>query len=672
MRDDKGRITGSLSSGEDITHQRTSERALRRSEQKLAGMIASMQEGIVYADEDLIVRTVNPYFCEFLGVQSEQIVGHPLSSFHSPELQKQVEGLIEDARQGSKRVYSVERELAGHHVLLRIQPVSSGEEFLGMVMTVHDITEQRTARLAAEAANQAKSSFLANVSHEIRTPMNGVLGMTAMLLETELNDAQQMFASTIQDSAEALLRVINDVLDFSQVEAGKLSLDAQDFDWESMMNGVQQILAPQAAEKNLKLSCCGDTDLPPLVHGDETRLRQILLNLGGNAVKFTDNGGVVLSVERLAESEAGVTVRFSVVDTGAGVAVEEQRRLFESFYQVDGSDTRRHGGSGLGLSISKQLVELMGGTIGLESGLGEGSCFWFTVTLGHATTTRSRTASGTLLPAEEEHGSRSGRILVVDDHRVNRRVARVQLERLGYDVELAASGAEALALTAKPRFDLVFMDVQMPEMNGFEVTRALRTRGDTNPAGRPLPVVAMTAHAGQEDRERCIASGMDDYMTKPVRHLELIRILDRHLDAGVSDAERAVTPETAGGSASPRLSSTAFSRDELLALLGGQEELLAELLPILREDADRLLEQLRRAIVERSAQDVVDVAHALKGVLGSVAGRDAADTARRIERLGRASGFEQVEGELVSLEREIARLCDAIEACIPQPMARPA
>ncbi len=700
IRDDAGRIVGSLASGEDITYQRASERALRRSEQKLAGMVASMQEGIVYADEDGIVQTVNPYFCDFVGVKAEQIVGQRLEDVHTPEIQANVNGLIADARKGNKRIYSVERELAGRHVTLRIQPVSMGDDFLGMVLNIHDITEQRTARLAAEEASRAKSSFLANVSHEIRTPMNGVLGMTAMLLETELTEEQQRFASTVQESAEALLGLINDVLDFSKVEAGKLTLQAQDFDWQRLLEGVRQILVPQVDSKQLQITCCGDPALPALLRGDESRLRQVLLNLGGNAVKFTEGGGVVLEVECVEETAEEVTVRFSVMDTGGGVAVNEQRRLFESFYQVDGSDTRQHGGSGLGLAICKQLVELMGGTIGLESAVGEGSIFWFSVTLARATnpataTNLAATNEGKALAVHDVTmdgtQSRSGRILVVDDNKTNRQVALTLLEHMGYEVVVARSGKQALTMTATPFFDLVLMDLQMPGMDGLETTRALRAEGHVARAGWALPVVALTAHARSEDRHRCLAAGMDDYLTKPLQKFELLRILDRHLPASASRAARSLVSEavdvpvavaskpTAKLAAKPTvdLASTSaslpvFCYEELMEMLGSNDDLLPELLSILREDTDALVESLRKAIADGASEGVVGSSHALKGVLGGVAGRAAAQTAKNLERLGRQHVFDLAEGELTHLEEQIAQLLAAIEDAIAQPVAQPA
>lgn len=520
----------------DIEQEQEAALAVRRSERKLAGMIASMQEGVVYADEDGVVRTVNPCFCDFFGVEADQVLGQRLDAFHGPEVRARLDGLLTDARRGSERVYSVEREVAGRHVNLRIQPVREGDEFLGMVMNLHDVTEQRTARLAAEEASLAKSNFLARVSHEIRTPLSGVIGMTAILVETDLTEPQRDLAQTVQESAEALLGVVDDVLDFSRAEAGNLSLKTHDFRWSHLRDEVSVALAPLAAQKQLHLSVCGDPDLPPYLRGDVTRLRQILVNLGGNAIKFTESGGVALSAEKVGETAEGVTLRFSVTDSGVGLSAKEQRRLFESFYQVDASDTRQHGGLGLGLAISRHLVDLMGGAIGLESSAGEGSCFWFTVTLPRATSAAEPADQGLGGPAAE------------------------------------------------------------PEAQ--EVT-------PTEPTTRPqLPPV--------------------------------------------------------------------FSYEDLLDLLGGDEALVPEILPILKQDADRMVEQLRRAISDRESRGVVAAAHTLKGVLGSVAGRAAADTARRIERLGRESAFDGAEVELARLETEIAQLVDAMGDQIRQPVAQPA
>ena len=421
--------------------------------------------------------------------------------------------------------------------------IREGDTITGGLGIVRDISKRKQieqeltrARDAAEATAKSKSAFLANMSHEIRTPMNGVIGMCNLLLDTRLDHDQKDFAETIRHSAEALLTVLNDILDFSKIEAGKLHFEKIDFDLRNVIEGSLDLLFPRASSKNLKLSVYTPPDLPTRLSGDPGRLRQVLLNLVGNAIKFTESGEVSITVRTVVGDTKSAMLRFEVKDTGIGLTAEAQSRLFAPFSQADESTTRRFGGTGLGLVISKQIVEMMEGEIGVQSVHGRGSTFWFTVKLarqaGGSTATPHESYDqrpAKITPALIEGGvqadsrSRSLRVLVAEDNIVNQRVTLFQLQKIGHKAELAADGVEVLEALERSQFDAILMDCQMPEMDGYEATRRIRA----NPRYAKICIIAMTANAMKGDREACLAAGMDDYISKPTAPSDLIAALER-------------------------------------------------------------------------------------------------------------------------------------------------
>ena len=519
-RNESGEVIGLIGISHDITERRS----LERERDRILNLSLDL---ISVGGFDGFLKRVNPAWSAALGFTDDELLATPFCEFVHPEDR---DALVAEIERLQRRERTVDFECRlrcsnGNYksFLWTAVPVPEGELFDAIG---HDITGRKRmeaqleeARDVAVESARLKSEFLANMSHEIRTPMNGIIGMTGLLLESNLAPDQREFAEIIRHSGDALLTLINDILDLSKIEAGKLQMETLDFDINNAVEGSLELLAQRAREKGIELACLIYRDVPRQLKGDPGRLRQVLTNLIGNAVKFTDHGEVIIRAEKESETVKGVVVRFTVSDTGIGIDTAVQSKLFHAFTQADGSTTRKYGGTGLGLAISKQIVELMGGNIGVQSNHGKGSTFWFTAKFEKSSVDLSlaTTAAGSL---------QNARILIVDDNGTNRRIVSHQLSTWGVIHNEAQSGPEALeilrsAAAENSPYDLAILDLLMPGMDGFALADSIRN--DPQIAGTQL--VMLTSHGQRGDGARAKEAGVAAYLTKPVRQSQLLDCL---------------------------------------------------------------------------------------------------------------------------------------------------
>jgi len=640
-------------------------RRLTRNERNLRAVFqAAPIPMVLVRQRDGVIVRANRAAAELFGMPLDDLAGLAGNAFHvSGESSLPLCGPAAGRTGVDGREIEVEdRRGQRHWALVSSHPIDYFNEpahilsYADVSALKHVQRELTVAKEAAEAATRAKSQFVANMSHEIRTPLNAVTGFCLLAERTALDAKQRGYLNSIRKATELLLGIINNILDFSKLDAGKAVLERADFSLAELVSDLLDLFGVLADERSVILDARLADDVPELLRGDAHRLKQVLTNLLGNALKFTEQGRVQLNIAREARDDGALVLRFEIVDTGIGIAPEALGRLFESFSQADESITRKHGGTGLGLAICQSLVTLMGGEIGVRSTLGRGSTFWFTVPFARA---RQRALASRQVPDKVGLAARKGsRVLVVDDNRTNRRIMGELLGSIGLAVVEAQDGLEAVEAVAAAAFDLVLMDLQMPRMDGYEATARIRERFSET----QLPIVAMTAHAGEEDRAQSLAAGMNGHLVKPIDPIALAELLARWLpmadDAGLS-AGATVTPE-------PMIELPGVNVAAGLVLAGNKPALYRQLLRDFAQDHADSVTRLRAAIRAGDRQGAARIAHNLKGTAANLGARTLERHLEAFEREQRAGG--DTGAALGDVDHALKALLGAIER-MPQPDA---
>jgi len=800
----------------DISKRKGIEDDIARQRKFFESLVVNNPAATIILDEKEKITSCNPAFENLFGYTQNEIIGANLDTLIATEATHQEAAQYTQQALTGGTVHGIGKRRRKDGILVDVEifgvPVVVGEQKVGALAIYHDITDLLRARQEAEEANRAKSEFLANMSHEIRTPMNGVIGMLELALDTSLTDEQREYLNISLQSAEALLTLINDILDYSKIEANRMELEKINFNLRTTVEDAAYSLAQRAQEKGLELACLIHPDLTTELKGDPARLRQIIINLIGNAIKFTHQGEVVIRAEPVGETDTHTTVYFSVQDTGIGIPPEQQHSIFERFTQADGSTTRKYGGSGLGLTICKQLVEAMGGGIGVQSAAGVGSTFWFQISFEKQPAERRGTApliikpvnlsgirilgvddnatnltilaktvegfgcrvdivasgskaiemllnalrngdpyqvvlldmqmpgmdgeqttraikgdpvlrdiriivltsigqrgdaahmealgcSGYLLKPVRQHmlyeallavlGRKeeeepaiitrhllaeqkqhfNQRILLAEDNSINQKLAVIVLNKAGFSVDAVENGLQVIEKAKEEKYNAILMDVQMPEMDGFEATRCIRKWE----AGRAhIPIIAMTAHAMKGDRELCLEAGMDDYVSKPLEIRILLGVLDRWLQ--LSEPQNVQPVQTMGPA--PAISpfviapteTPAPSADELpmdieraLERFGGDRPFLIEMSRDYAAGFPERIKDIKTALETQNANDLSRLAHNLKGVSANFSAGPVTKLSDELEALGRQDDFANAPELVARLEIEVSRLLEYLK-----------
>ncbi|MCW2278761.1 histidine kinase N-terminal 7TM domain-containing protein [Heliophilum fasciatum] len=622
----------------------------------------NIRDGVIILDDRDGIVNYNPMAASFLPCMHSSAIGENVTTVLAdyPALVEQINLSI------MEQEIAVTQESKTYVLSTRLSPVINHGRQVGKVILISDMTKKKHAVHKAEAANRAKSDFLAVMSHEIRTPMNGIIGMNSLMLETKLTPEQQEYAALIHESANVLLNVINDILDFSKVESGKLELEQIHFNLHSVVNGVANLLTSTATQKGLTLSVAISPEIDQVLQGDPTRLRQILFNLVGNAIKFTSTGQVTIRADFKSRRDHILWINFAVIDTGIGIPSDLLKHLFTPFIQADTSTSRLFGGTGLGLAISKKLVHLMGGDIGVTSEIGKGSTFWFSLPFSivaparhePATPTEPKVIAAAPLPPPPEHFT--GTVLLVEDNVVNQKLAQVLLQKIGLTVHTVDNGLEAVEARWDFAYDLIFMDCQMPELDGFQTTQIIRDAEIG--LGQRVPIIAMTALAMQGDRERCLEAGMDDYLSKPLHRGELITVLQRWL---VKDPT-AVTGSAPLGSTDPAsMDATILTTSVLaeLADLAGDDDplFLGTLITSYIQESRSLMKKLGDAVQQNNPQMIEQSSHALKSCSAGIGAINFSKYCHQLEYAGRTNRLDDTDRLFAQLQQSHEQVIIALQ-----------
>lgn len=637
----------------DITHRKKSERALLESEEKFRNIFESFQDIYFRCNIDGTITMISPSVKELTDFETSDVLGKNITNYYlyDSRTKNLIRKLVKDrsVRNFEATLIRADGELL--QCICNVRLIVHANNSVELEGVARDITELKKANMAlqkakdvAEKSLKVKEAFLANMSHEIRTPMNGVISMVDVLAQTELNPQQKDYVETIKSSSETLLSILNDILDLSKIEAGKMKLHRTSVSLHAVLEKLHSLFAQKAISKNISFTYETEEGLPDFILSDETRLLQILSNLTANALKFTPEGGSVsvlvrdLTTKNKQRTAAEHLFRIEVADSGIGISKEDQRNLFQNFSQADSSSTKKYEGTGLGLSIAKQLVEMMQGEIGVESLVGYGSTFWFTfkAKVTDIPPEENKIAPGVPLDIERI----SPKVLLVDDNAVNRKVSGEILKNAGCQVTLAESGQEAIELVQQFSFDLIFMDIQMPDMDGIDTTRALKALGRENLP----PIVAMTAYSMQGDREKFLKAGMDDYLAKPIRAITLLNKVGELLGLQNSETNKKEAQNK------NYLQVVNYEVLKELEKFGG-ESLIYDSLSDFEEEAGELIESCLQSLKIKDFDNILSKLHTLKGNASTLGVEKVAHYARHIEATLKEGTHATLAQDLLSLKR---------------------